>query len=329
VGRPVPRPVLKRLLAAALLGSACALAHAEPAVIYELGGKFDKSFNQAAWRGAERWKAETGKPYLEFEIVNAAQREQAARRLAERGADPVVAIGFPQAAAIDKIAQAYPKTRFAIIDAVVDRPNVHSFVYREHEGAFLAGMAAAMASKSRKVGMVGGMDIPLVRKFACGFEQGARHADPAVAVTVQMVGASPAAWTDPVRGGELARAQIAQGVDVVFAAAGTSGLGALQAAKDLGVLAIGIDSNQNGLHPGTVLTSLVKRVDEAVLRAFRGLAPGVSSLGLKEGGLELAFDEHNAKLMTPAMRERLATARAQIESGRLRVIDYTAAMACR
>jgi basic membrane protein A len=311
------------------LWAACASAVAQPAVIYELGGKFDKSFNQAAWQGAERWKQATGKPYLEFEIVNAAQREQAALRLAERGAKPVVAIGFPQAASLGKVARQYPGTPFAIVDAVVDLPNVQSFVYREHEASFLAGMLAAMASRSGRVGFVGAMDIPLVRKFACGYEQGARHANPTVRVSTSLIGNTPAAWTDPARGAELTKAQVAQGVDVVFAAAGTSGLGILQAAKEARILAIGVDSNQNGLHPGTVLTSVLKRVDLAVLQAFSGVRPGVTALGLKEGGVDLAMDEHNAKLVTPAMRARLDAARADIVSGKLQVVDYTVALACR
>ena len=298
-------------------------------MIYELGGKFDKSFNQAAYDGAERWKKDSGKPYLEFEIQNAAQREQAALRLAERGASPIVGIGFPQAASIEKVARAYPKLRFAIVDAVVELPNVQSFVYREHEGSFLAGMAAAMASKSGKVGFVGGMDVPLVRKFACGYEQGARHANPNVQVSTSLIGDTPAAWTDPARGAELTKAQVAQGVDVVFSAAGTSGLGIMQAAKDARILAIGVDSNQNGLHPGTMLTSMVKRVDLAVLQAFNGVHPGITALGLKEGGVDLAMDEHNAKLVTPAMRARLDAARADIVAGKLTVIDYTVAMRCR
>jgi basic membrane protein A and related proteins len=309
--------------------AAAASAAAQPAIIYELGGKFDKSFNQAAYNGAERWKKDGGKPYLEFEIQNAAQREQAAQRFAERGASPIVGIGFPQAASIEKVARAHPTVRFAIIDAVVDLPNVQSFVYREHEGSFLAGMAAAMASQSGKVGFVGGMDVPLVRKFACGYEQGARHANPNVQVSTSLIGDTPAAWTDPARGAELTKAQVAQGVDVVFSAAGTSGLGIMQAARDARILAIGVDSNQNGLHPGTMLTSMVKRVDLAVLQAFTGVRPGVTALGLKEGGVDLAMDEHNAKLVTAAMRARLDAARAEIVSGKLKVIDYTLAMRCR
>jgi basic membrane protein A len=320
---------MKRLWAAVLLAGVGGAAMAQPAVIFELGGKFDRSFNQAAFDGAERWKKETGKPYLEFEIQNAAQREQAARRFAERGASPVVGIGFPQASSIEKVAREFPKTQFAIVDMVVDLPNVQSFVYREHEGSFLVGMLAAMASKSGKVGFVGGMDIPLVRKFLCGYEQGAKYANPKVEVLSSMTGNTPAAWTDPARGSELTKAQIAQGVDVVFSAAGTTGIGIMQAAKDAGKLAIGVDSNQNHLHPGTMLTSMVKRVDLAVFSAFGGIKPGITALGLKEGGVDYAMDEHNAKLVTPAMKTRVDAAKADIIAGKLKVADYMVANACK
>ena len=320
---------MKRGWVAAALGAAALAASAQPAVIFELGGKFDRSFNQAAWEGAERWKKATGKPYLEFEIANAAQREQAVRRFAERGADPIVGVGFPMASAIDKVARAFPQRRFAIVDMVVDLPNVQSFVYREHEGAFLVGMLAAMASRSGRIGFVGGQDIPLVRKFLCGYEQGAKYAVPAVQTVSAMTGTTPQAWVDPVRGAELARSQIAQGADVVWAAAGTTGLGVMQATKDAGKLSIGVDSNQNHLHPGAVLTSLVKRVDLAVFSAFEGVKPGVTALGLKDGALDLAMDEHNAKLVSPAMKARVDAARADIVSGKLKVIDYTVANACR
>jgi basic membrane protein A and related proteins len=319
---------MQRALWAAAGLSWVLLAQAQPAVIYELGGKFDKSFNQAAYQGAERWKKETGKPYLEFEVQNAAQREQAARRFAERGADPIVGIGFPQASSIETVAKAFPNRRFAIIDMVVPLPNVQSFVYREHEGSFLVGMMAALASKTGKVGFVGGMDIPLVRKFLCGYEQGAKHAVPGVEVISAMTGNTPAAWTDPARGAELTKAQFAQGVDVVFAAAGTTGLGIMQAAKDAGRLSIGVDSNQNALHPGSVLTSMVKRTDLAVYEAFKGVKPGITALGLKEGGVDYAMDENNAKLVPAEMKSKVDAAKADILSGKIKVIDYTAANRC-
>jgi basic membrane protein A len=320
---------LKPLLATLGLALAAGTALAQPAVIYDMGGKFDKSFNQAGFNGAERWKKESGKQYLEFEVTNAAQREQAMRRMAERGANPIVGIGFAQGAALEKTAKEFPKVSFAIIDSVVNLPNVQSIVFKEHEGSFLVGMMAAMASKTGKVGFVGGMDIPLIRKFACGFEQGAKFVNPKAEVTQNMTGTTPAAWNDPARGAELAKAQFAAGVDVVFAAAGGTGTGVYQAAKDGGKLAIGVDSNQNHLHPGTMLTSMVKRVDVAVFNAFKGVKPGVTSLGLKEGGVDYAMDEHNAKLVTPQMRQRVDAAKADIVSGKIQVIDYMAKNECK
>lgn len=315
--------------ALAALALASSAAFADPAVIYDMGGKFDKSFNQAGYEGAERWKKESGKPYLEFEISNPTQREQAQRRMAERGADPIVGIGFSQGSSMEKVAKDFPKTRFAIIDSVVGLPNVQSIVFAEHEGSFLVGMMAAMASKSGKVGFIGGMDIPLIRKFQCGYEQGAKYANPKVEVSANMTGTTPAAWNDPARGSELAKAQFAAGVDVVFAAAGGTGVGVYQSAKDAGKLAIGVDSNQNHLHPGTMLTSMVKRVDVAVYNAFKGVKPGVTSLGLKDGGVDYALDEHNAKLVTADMKKKVDQAKADIIAGKIKVIDYMAANSCK
>jgi basic membrane protein A len=320
---------MKRTLLAAALAAAPALVLAEPAVIYDMGGKFDKSFNQAGYNGAEKWKKETGKTYMEFEIANPAQREQAQRRMAERGANPIVGIGFSQGSAAEKVAKDFPKTQFVVIDAEVKLPNVQSIVFKEHEGSFLVGVMAAMASKTGKLGFVGGMDIPLIRKFACGYEQGAKYANPKVEVTTNMTGTTPQAWNDPARGAELAKSQFASGVDVVFAAAGGTGIGVYQAAKDAGKLAVGVDSNQNHLQPGTMLTSMVKRVDVAVYTAFKAVTPGMTSLGLKEGGVDVAIDEHNAKLVTPAMKQRVDAARADIVSGKIKVIDFTVTNACK
>ena len=322
-------PTNSRLAFIALAALAAGAARAEPAVIYDMGGKFDKSFNEAAYKGAEVWKKETGKPYLDSEISNATQREQATRRMADRGATPIVGIGFSQGGSIEKAAKEFPKLQFAIIDSVVDLPNVQSVVFKEQEGSFLVGMMAAMASKTGKVGFVGGMDIPLIRRFQCGYEQGAKYANPKVEVSANMTGTTPAAWGDPARGGELAKAQFAKGVDVVFAAAGGTGVGVYQAAKDSGKLAIGVDSNQNHLHPGTMLTSMVKRVDVAVYNAFKGTKPGVSSLGLKEGGVDYALDEHNAKLVSADMKAKVDAAKADIVSGKIKVIDYMANNACK
>jgi basic membrane protein A len=321
--------MMLKALAAAALTTLSAAALADPAVIYDMGGKFDKSFNQAGFDGAEKWKKETGKSYLEFEISNPTQREQAKRRMAERGADPIVGIGFSQGSSMEKVAKDFPKLKFAIIDSVVNLPNVQSIVFKEHEGSFLVGMLAAMASKSGKVGFIGGMDIPLIRKFQCGFEQGAKYANPKVSVTGNMTGTTPTAWNDPARGTELAKAQFASGVDVIFAAAGGTGLGVYQAAKDAGKYAIGVDSNQNHVQPGTMLTSMVKRVDVAVYNAFKGVTPGVTALGLKEGGVDYAMDEHNAKLVTADMKKKVDAAKADIISGKIKVVDFMAANACK
>jgi basic membrane protein A and related proteins len=316
-------------LAALAAVSLCTGAFAEPAVIYDMGGKFDKSFNQAGFNGAERWKKEGGKSYQEFEITNPSQREQALRRMAERGANPVVGIGFSIGSAMEKVAKDFPKTQFAVIDAAVAAPNVQSVLFKEHEGSFLVGLMAGMASKSGKVGFVGGMDIPLIRKFSCGFEQGAKYANPKAEVTINMTGTTPTAWNDPARGAELAKSQFAAGVDVIFAAAGGTGMGVYQAAKDAGKLAIGVDSNQNHIQPGTMLTSMVKRVDLAVYAAFKGVTPGTTTLGLKEAGVDVALDENNAKLVTPEMKKRVDAARADIVSGKIKVIDYMAANNCK
>jgi basic membrane protein A and related proteins len=318
-----------QLLALAALSITGAAAQAQPAVIYDMGGKFDKSFNEAAYNGAERWKKEGGKAYLDFEIANEAQREQAMRRMADKGANPIIAIGFSQGSTVEKVSKDFPKLQFAIIDSVVKAPNVESIVFKEQEGSFLVGMMAALASKTGKVGFIGGMDIPLIRRFACGYEQGAKFANPKAEVTSNMTGTTPAAWNDPTRGAELAKAQFAKGVDVVFAAAGGTGIGVYQAAKDGGKYAIGVDSNQNHLQPGTMLTSMVKRVDVAVYNAAKKITPGVTVLGLKEGGVDYALDKHNEKLVNADMKKKVDAAKADIIAGKIKVADYMADNACK
>lgn len=326
---------MKKLLIAVALAAA-GVAHAAdfaPAVVFDMGGKFDKSFNEAAYNGAERFKQDTGTAYNEFEIKNPAQREQALRRLADRGSDPIVSIGFSQAPAVEKIAPDFADTRFAIVDMVVEKPNVKSIVFKEQEGSFLVGALAALASKTGKVGFVGGMDVPLIRRFACGYEQGAKHINAQIEVFQNMTGTTPAAWNDPTKGAELAKSQFDRGADVVFAAAGGTGVGVYQAAADAGKLAIGVDSNQNHLHPGTMLTSMVKRVDQAVYNAFESAAkgnwqPGVESLGLAEGGVDWALDEHNAPLITEEMKTKMQELKDAIIKGDIKVHDYMADNTC-
>jgi basic membrane protein A and related proteins len=325
--RPMKSTLTRLSLALTL---ACGAAQAQqPAVIFDMGGKFDKSFNQAGYQGAEQWKKETGKTYLEFEISNDTQRVQAIRRMAERGASPIISIGFAQASALQQVAKDFPKTQFAIIDAKVDLPNVQSLLFKEHEGSYVVGAMAALVSKTGKVGFVGGMDIPLIRKFQCGYEQGAKATNPKIEVFSNMTGTTSTAWNDPTRGGELAKAQFAKGSDIVFAAAGGTGVGVYQAAKDAGKLAIGVDSNQNHLQPGTMLTSMVKRVDVAVYNVLKGWKPGVSVLGLKEGGVDYAVDDNNAKLLNPTLKAKVDAVKADIIAGKVKVADYMADNACK
>jgi basic membrane protein A and related proteins len=306
-----------------------AQAAQQPAVIFDMGGRFDKSFNQAGYEGAERWKKETGRKYLEVEISNDTQRVQAIRRMAEKGASPIVSIGFAQASALQQVAKEFPKLQFVIIDAKVDLPNVQSVLFKEQEGSYVVGAMAALVSKTGKVGFVGGMDIPLIRKFQCGYEQGAKATNSKIEVFSNMTGSTSSAWNDPTRGGELAKAQFAKGSDVVFAAAGGTGVGVYQAAKDAGKLAIGVDSNQNHIQPGTMLTSMVKRVDVAVYNVLKGWKAGTQVLGLKEGGVDYAADQHNAKLLNPALKTKADAVKADIMAGKIKVADYMADNACK
>jgi basic membrane protein A and related proteins len=326
-----PTALVVTVLVAAVMAPAGHIAAQEfvPAIVFDMGGKFDKSFNEAAYAGAERFKKDTAIAYREFEVTNEAQREQALRNMARRGSQVVVGIGFAQASGMERVAREFPNLKFAIVDAVVDLPNVQSIVFKEHEGSFLVGMAAAMASKTGKIGFVGGMDIPLIRRFALGYEEGAKYVNAKIEIYQNMTGTTPAAWNDPTRGGELARSQFDRGADVIYAAAGATGLGVLQAAKDKGRLAIGVDSNQNHIHPGSVLTSMIKRVDLAVYEAFKTAKDGtwkagVRSLGVAEGGVGFSLDQHNRGLITAEMEKRLQQARADIVAGKIKVTDYMA-----
>lgn len=316
-------------LAAGLIG-----ADFKPAVVFDMGGKFDKSFNEGVYNGVEKFKKETGVNYRSFEITNPTQREQVIRKMAKRGANPIIGIGFSQGPAVEKVSKEFPNTNFAIIDMVVKRPNVQSILFKEQEGSFLVGMLAAMASKTHKIGFIGGMDIPLIRKFECGYEQGAKYADPNVVVIQNMTGSTPSAWNDPSKGGELAKAQFDRGVDVVFAAAGATGIGVYQAAKDAGKLAIGVDSNQDYLQPGTMLTSMVKRVDIAAYNFLKSakngkFKSGVQVLGLKENGVGWSYDKYNKNLITPEMKKAVDKARADIISGKIKVHNYMTDNSCK
>jgi basic membrane protein A len=299
---------------------------AEPALIFDLGGKFDKSFNEAAHNGAQRWAEETGGTYREIELQSEAQREQALRRFAEAGANPVITMGFAMADPLSAVAPDYPDTKFVAIDVTwLDAPNIRQIGFAEHEGSYLVGMLAAMASKTGTVGFIGGMDIPLIRHFGCGYAQGVKAVNPDATVLANMTGTTPSAWNDPVKGSELTKAQISQGADVVYAAAGGTGVGVLQTAADEGILSIGVDSNQNYLHPGKVLTSMLKRVDVAVYDAMKAgtdLETGVFAWGLAQNGVGYAMDENNAPLVSDEMKAAVEEARQKIIDGEIEVAAY-------
>ncbi len=321
----------KFLGAAAGLALTAGTAFAEPALIYDLGGKFDKSFNEAAFNGAQRWSEETGGTFREIEMQSEAQREQALRRFAESGSNPVITTGFAFSSALEVVAPDYPDTTFVTIDGWVEAPNVKVIGFTEHEGSYLVGMMAAQASESGTVGFIGGMDIPLIRKFACGYAQGVKAVNPDATIIANMTGTTPAAWNDPVKGSELTKAQISQGADVVYAAAGGTGVGVLQTAADEGILSIGVDSNQNHLHPGKVLTSMLKRVDVAVyesMTAGEDLEGGIQVLNLANGGVGYAMDENNAELVSAQMQTDVDAAAASIAAGDIAVHDYTSDDSC-
>lgn len=325
----------KLLGAAGALALSAGAAFAEPALIFDLGGKFDKSFNESAYNGAERWAQETGGSYLEIELSSEAQREQALRRFAERGTNPIITTGFAMASPVAEVAPDYPNITFVNVDGFFpnldELPNVLAISFAEHEGSYLVGMLAAKKSETGVIGFIGGMDVPLIRHFACGYAQGAKAVNPDIQIIPNMTGTTPAAWNDPVKGGELARAQISQDADVIYAAAGGTGIGVLQAAADEGVLSIGVDKNQNDLHPGQVLTSMLKRVDVAVYEALiagENIETGQLSLSLADDGVGYAVDEHNEALLTPEMITAVEDAKMKIVAGELEVASYYANDSC-
>ncbi|PWF40334.1 BMP family lipoprotein [Massilia glaciei] len=320
-------------LCVAASAGAAPIAAPKLGIIYDAGGKFDKSFNQSAFEGAERFKKETGIKFIEAQASSDTQAEQVLRGLARKKLDLIVGVGFSQTQAIQKVAAEFPKVRFVLIDSIAKGGNVNSIMFREEEGSYLVGVAAAMASKSKKIGFIGGMDIPLIRAFSCGYVQGAKSVHPKIETFQNMVGTTPAAWNDPAKGGQLARSQFERGVDVVFAVAGGSGMGTLQTAKEKGKLGIGVDSNQNYLHPGTMLTSMVKQVGNAVYDSFSQVKagtwqPGVAYRGLKEGGVDWVVDKDNRALVSPAMEKAVNAAKAAIISGKTKVVDYRVAGKC-
>jgi len=324
------------LAASAVIGMSATAMAADfaPAVVYDTAGKFDKSFNEAVFRnGAEKFAMDKGVRIREFEPQNEEQREQGLRRLADRGQSPIVAVGFSMTSSVEKVAAEFPDVQFVIIDSVIDLPNVQSIIFAEHEGSFLVGALAAMKSESAKVGFVGGMDIPLIRKFACGFEQGVKYVNSDAEVFQNMTGSTGAAFNDPARGSELAKSQISKGADVIFAAAGGTGIGVYQAAKDEGIYAIGVDSNQNFLQPGTMLTSMVKRVGVAAYESWESAQagewkPGLKVLDLAADGVDYAVDDFNKSLISDEMKSKVDALKTDIIAGKINVHDYMSDSTC-
>jgi basic membrane protein A len=310
-------------------------------IVFDIGGKDDKSFNAAAWEGVKRAKEELGIFLRDVEPGDPTSIEPSMRAFAERGYDLIVGVGFAQAPIMNDVARDYPNLKFAIIDGVIDLPNVASLIFKEHEGSFLVGMIAARTSKTGKIGFVGGMDIPLIHKFEKGYEEGARYANPKIQVFENYVGVTDAAWNNPGKGKELSKAQIERGADIVFQAAGNSGLGVFDAAEEVtkyrrqnginppNVFAIGVDSNQNWVKPGFILTSMIKRVDVAVFNTVKDLLEsrfkgGIHEFGMDNDGIGYALDDYNREMIPQSVLDEVDQARKDIIAGRIKVTDAMA-----
>ncbi len=330
----LPQKALCILCAAAFSVSGSAFAQAfSAAIVYDTGGKFDKSFNESAFNGITKFKKETGVEVKEAIVNNETQREQVLRNMAKKGAPIVVANGFSFTQSMEKVAAEFPKTKFVLIDAVVKADNVLSVIFKEHEGSFIVGMASGMSTKSKKVGYINAMNMPLLNAFECGFVQGNKFVDPKIEVLSNVIGSTPSSFNDPGRGAEIAKSQFDRGADVVFAVAGPTGLGVFQAAKDAKKLAIGVDSNQNYIQPGTVLTSMIKRIDQAVYDSLMAAKngtwkPGVRAMGLKEGGVDWAVDKFNRSLISADMEKKINETRQKIIDGKLVVVDFRDKNSC-
>src|SRR6266478_529239 len=290
-----------------IAGSATLLRAAPPdfkvGLVLDRGGKDDKSFNSSAYQGASDAKKKLGVFLKYVEAADDNAFEPLLRAFAQKDFDLIIGIGFAQKEAIKKVAAQFPNKQFAIVDSQVDAPNVRCLLFEEHEGAYVIGAIAAMTSKTGKIGFVGGMDIPLIRRFEMGYEAGAKKINPQITVLPNYVGVTSEAWNNPPKGKELALSQYASGADIVFAAAGASGLGVFDAAEDRKKFAIGVDANQDRMKPGLILTSMLKRVDLAVFSAIEDakmgkFTGGVKRFGLSNKGVDYALDQYNQKILT-------------------------------
>ena len=313
-------------------------------IVFDIGGKNDRSFNAAAWEGVKRAERDLPVCVYDVEPGNPTSIEPAMRAFAEKNFDLIVGVGFAQGPIMQRVATDYPNVKFAIIDGVIfeadgktPKSNVASLVFREHEGSYLVGMIAASKSKTGVLGFLGGMDIPLIHRFQKGYEEGAKAVNPNARVIANYVGVNDAAWNNPAKGKELALAQIEKGADVIFTAAGNSGLGAFDAVEQYGrnpqgeakKFVIGVDSNQNGVKPGFVLTSMVKRVDNAVYDAVKEVLEGQFKggfhvFGLDKDGVAYALDQHNKPLISEEILSRVNEAKDKIVVGEIKVTDAMA-----
>lgn len=293
-------------------------------IVYDVGGRGDKSFNDAAYRGLQEAIKRLGIEGKDVEPgEGGANREELLRLLAEQGYDLVIGVGFLFTDTLTKVAKEFPNTKFAIVDGVVEGlPNVRSLVFQEHEGSFLVGAIAGLMTKTNKVGFVGGMDMALIHKFEVGYRAGVKYVNPKAEVLVNYIGVTGEAFKDPVKGKELALSQFKQGADIVYHASGASGEGVIEAAKEMKKFAIGVDSNQNWIAPGYVLTSMLKKVDVAIYKTIEDLVKGkftggIKVYGLKEDGVGVAYDKYNAKLIPDSVRKKVAQLRLDIIAGKI------------
>ena len=306
----------------------------QPAIAYDLANIFDKSFNQAIYENAAlKFNEESDIKIRNFTPTNETNHEQGLERLAKRGYNPIIAVGFMYTNALKKTARKYPDTHFVIIDSVVKLANVKSLIFKEHEGSFLVGAIAALKSQSNKIGFIGGMDSPVIHKFACGYEQGAKYINDNTQVFQNMTGWTSSAWSNPTRGAELAKQQFSKGADIIFAAAGGTGLGVYQEAKSENKYAIGVDSNQNYLQPGVMLTSMIKLVGVATYDILKSaeaghFTAGIDLRGLKENGIDWALDQYNRELISPEIETKINQIKAKIISKKIIVHDYTEDNSC-
>ncbi len=295
-------------------------------LVLDKGGKDDKSFNSAAFAGATRAVKELNIDLKDVESPDDSAFEPSMRAFAEKGMDLIIGIGFSQKDALSKVAPQFPNIKFAVVDADVKGPNIISLMFAEHEGSYLIGYLAGLATQTNVVGFIGGMDIPLIHRFELGYQEGVKAANPKVKVLVNYAGITSDAWANPSRGKELALTQIANKADIIFHAAGATGMGVFDAVEEKQKLAIGVDSNQNWVKPGRVLSSMLKRVDIAVFdvieRTKNGqYVAGTKSFGLADKGIDYAIDTNNEKLIEP-YKAKLEAMREKIIKGEVRVSDY-------